>query len=214
MFRRVGSAAVVCLSMSMHAARFYPSVAQHGTTEQHRTTAHYRTTTQRGTTVQRQVLDEPPAMQIAVLYFVASDCLYSDRYFPEMERLRRQFESTKIGFRWIYPDQGEQLANVQAHQKQFGAPSGSARLDADGAITRLAQTHITPEAAVLVRAQDGSWRTVYHGRIDDRYVRLGLERPHAQRHDLQDAIRAAIDGKPAPPADGSAVGCAILGPSQ
>jgi hypothetical protein len=154
--------------------------------------------------------DEPSQMRAKVLFFVATDCLYSDRYFPEMLRLQEEFAARGVSFRWVYPNRYEHLSTVEAHQRQFDALPASISLDADGALTRQAGVHITPEAAVLVRGKDGAWITAYHGRIDDRYVRIGLERPQAEHHDLEIAIQALLEGKPAPPAKGSAVGCSIM----
>jgi hypothetical protein len=52
-------------------------------------------------------------------------------------------------------------------------------------------------------------RVVYRGRIDDRYVDLGLERPAATTHDLADALAAVVAGKPVPHPNTQAVGCFI-----
>jgi hypothetical protein len=145
-----------------------------------------------------------------VLFFVATDCPYSDRYFPEMLRLQQQFAPRGVTFTWVYPNHTEHLAAVQAHQQEFSAPVANAVLDSDGALTRQAAVHITPEAAILVPGSGHTWITAYHGRIDDRYVRIGLERPKAGHHDLETAIEAVLAGHPAPPATGNPVGCAIM----
>jgi hypothetical protein len=50
---------------------------------------------------------------------------------------------------------------------------------------------------------------VYHGRIDDRQVDLGVARPEASRHDLRDAIEAALSGKQPDETYAPAVGCSI-----
>ena len=63
---------------------------------------------------------------------------------------------------------------------------------------------VTPEAAVYAGG-----RVVYHGRIDDRYVDLGLERPAAQVHDLADALSAVVAGQPVKHPVTQAVGCYI-----
>jgi hypothetical protein len=157
------------------------------------------------------VQDEPSSAHAKVLFFVATDCLYSDRYFPEMLRLEKEFASRGVSFTWVYPNHYERLSAVQAHQQQFGAFGASVSLDTDGALTRQAGVHVTPEAAVLLK-KNGAWIAAYHGRIDDRYVRIGLERPRAEHHDLEIAIQAVLEGKQAPPPNGSAVGCAIMSP--
>jgi hypothetical protein len=152
----------------------------------------------------------PPPVRARVLFFVATDCVYSDRYFPEMLRLQQEFAPRGVTFTWVYPNHTEHLATVQAHQQEFSAPVANAVLDSDGALTRQAAVHITPEAAILIPGYGSNWITAYHGRIDDRYVRIGLERPHASHHDLEIAIEAVLAGRPAPPATGNPVGCGIM----
>jgi hypothetical protein len=63
---------------------------------------------------------------------------------------------------------------------------------------------VTPEAAVYANG-----RVVYHGRIDDRYVDLGLERPAPTVHDLDDALTAVLAGRPVEHPVTQAVGCYI-----
>jgi hypothetical protein len=65
---------------------------------------------------------------------------------------------------------------------------------------------VTPEAAVF----DAAGRLAYHGRIDDRYVDFGVDRPSPTTHDLADAVTAVIAGAPVPRATSPAVGCAIV----
>ena len=57
----------------------------------------------------------------------------------------------------------------------------------------MAHATTTPEAAILV-PQGGELHEVYRGRIDDRYIALGRERPQAMHHDLEEAIRAGRAG--------------------
>ena len=67
-------------------------------------------------------------------------------------------------------------------------------------------------AAVAFQVPVAIWaggRVVYRGRIDDRYVDLGVERPAPTRHDLADALTASLGGKPAPHPRTQAVGCFI-----
>ena len=78
-----------------------------------------------------------------------------------------------------------------------------------------AKVRVTPEAAIFHAdpPPGGSIMSrpvLWHGRIDDRYLTFGTQRPAATRHDLADALNAALAGRqptapPAPP-----VGCAIL----
>jgi hypothetical protein len=69
---------------------------------------------------------------------------------------------------------------------------------------KFVKATVTPEAAVVV----GN-RVAYRGRIDDRYVDLGLERPKATTHDLADAVSAVLAGRPIANPTTQAVGCFI-----
>ncbi|HLI77230.1 MAG TPA: hypothetical protein VKV02_09815, partial [Acidobacteriaceae bacterium] len=69
----------------------------------------------------------------------------------------------------------------------------------------------TPEMAVLV-PEGQSWRAVYTGRIDNRNVRLGVERPAATEHFGEEALDAVLSGRRVIPASGEPVGCAIINP--
>jgi hypothetical protein len=163
-----------------------------------------------GTDLQGRPVDRlaPPGTRAVVLFFAASDCPISNRYVPEIERLQRAYTTQSVRFLWVYPNPGDTGAVVRAHNQQFGI-SGDAILDVDQHLTALAHATITPEAAVLVPAASG-WREVYRGRVDDRYIALGQERPHPMNHDLELAIRAVLAAKTVPPPGGPTVGCSIV----
>jgi len=72
------------------------------------------------------------------------------------------------------------------------------------ALVKFTGVTVTPEAAIVAGG-----KVVYRGRIDDRYVDLGRERPAATRRDLFDALSAIVAGKPAPQTTTQAVGCFI-----
>lgn len=143
-----------------------------------------------------------------VLFFVATDCPISNRYLPEMRRLVGEFGGEGVRFWFVYPNLTETAAGIRAHAGAFGTSAEPLR-DADGALARGVGARATPEAAVLVPAGDGL-RTVYAGRIDDRYLSLGTERPQAGRHDLEEAVRAVVAGKAVPGPGGPVVGCGIV----
>ena len=82
-------------------------------------------------------------------------------------------------------------------------PATPARRASDSAV-RLTGVTVTPEVAVM----QGE-RVLYRGRIDDRYVAFGVERPKATTHDLEDALTAAIAGKPIANRETRAIGCIL-----
>jgi hypothetical protein len=139
-----------------------------------------------------------------VFLFASVDCPVSNRYAPEVQRLHATFAPRNVAFWLVYPNPGDTPDAVREHLKAFNYPV-HALLDPRHELVKLAQVSITPEAAVFDRGRT----LVYHGRIDDKFVSLGVERPSATRHDLFDALSAVLDGKA--PADRSApaVGCFI-----
>jgi AhpC/TSA family len=150
----------------------------------------------------------PPGAKVVVLFFAASDCPISNRYIPEIERLDHEFAPQGVQFWWVYPNPGDTAAVVRRHEEQFDL-HGNAVLDTEQRLTHMARATITPEVAVFLVNAEGL-REVYRGRIDDRYVALGQERPAATRHDLEMAIRAVLANGTVPKAGGPAVGCSIV----
>ena len=81
-----------------------------------------------------------------------------------------------------------------------------ALIDVFQSLVNSAHVTTTPEAAVFTAGM----QEVYHGRIDDRYISLGQQRPQAGHHDLELAITAALAGKPVLQPTGPTVGCSIV----
>jgi len=134
--------------------------------------------------------------------FVATECPISNRYAPEVHRLRAKFPEVRF---WIvYPNAAEPDRAVRKHAKEFGH-EGPVLRDPKHKLVRLAQVRVTPEAAVFTQGGE----LLYHGRIDDRQVDFGKERPQPTTHDLENALTAVLRGKaPLQPAV-PAVGCPI-----
>lgn len=146
-----------------------------------------------------------PAGTRAIVYiFTTIDCPVSNRYAPEIQRLQQRFAPRGVLFRLVYPSRSDREADIREHMKQFGLSGLEAVRDPNLALVKFAHATITPEAAIVVNGQ-----LVYHGRIDDRYVELGIERPAPTTHDLADALAALLAGKPVPRASAPAVGCYI-----
>lgn len=139
-----------------------------------------------------------------VLLFISSDCPISNRYAPAIQRLHDTFTSQGVRFWLVYPNPADSAAVIGTHRKDYRYTIASLR-DPQHHAVKLAKVTITPEAAVYDRDK----KLVYRGRIDDRYVSLGLERPAPTKHDLQDALSAVVAGRPVPQATAPAVGCFI-----
>jgi hypothetical protein len=146
--------------------------------------------------------------QAIVLFFAASDCPVSNRYIPEIQRLAKVFQPSGVRIWFVYPNPGDDAGTVRSHDAAYNIGSPTA-LDPAQTLVRTAHATITPEAAVFARDTTGL-HEVYRGRIDDRYIAFGRERPQALHHDLEDAVRAVLDGKPVPQPGGPPVGCSIV----
>jgi hypothetical protein len=139
-----------------------------------------------------------------VFLFASVDCPVSNRYAPEVQRLHAAFAPKNVAFWLVYPNPGDTPDAVRAHLKAFGYPV-HALLDPGHDLVKVTKVSITPEAAVFTSSR----ALAYHGRIDDKFVSLGVERPAATRRDLFDALTAVVAGKVPTEASAPAVGCFI-----
>ncbi len=144
------------------------------------------------------------ALALTVLIFVSIDCPVSNRYAPEIKRLHEEFSPRGVRFQLVYPNPLDAEAAITRHLREYGYPP-IGRRDPDHALVNVAGATITPEAVVF----DANQRAVYRGRIDNRFVELGRERPTATQHDLHNALTAVLAGKPVSPPQTQAVGCFI-----
>ncbi len=96
------------------------------------------------------------------------------------------------------PDQARQ------HLRNFSLEPIPFVIDARHQLVKRAGATVTPEAAVL----DSNSKLLYLGRVDDSHVSWTKSRP-ATRHDLRDALDAALAGRPVPHPRTEAVGCYI-----
>jgi hypothetical protein len=139
-----------------------------------------------------------------VFLFASVDCPISNRYAPVVQRLHGTFGAQGVAFWLIYPNPAETADAIRAHLIAFGYPVHALR-DPKHDLVKLAGITVTPESAVYDRGR----ALVYRGRIDDRYVSLGVERPAATRFDLQEALSATLAGRPVKEASTPAVGCFV-----
>jgi hypothetical protein len=150
-------------------------------------------------------LQAPAGTRAIVFLFTSTDCPISNRYAPEVRRIAETFGSKGVAFRLVYPNPSEDARAIREHMAAYSyAGIAEAVRDPKLALVKFAGATVTPEAVVVVGG-----KVVYRGRIDDRYVDLGRERPAPTRRDLFEALTAILDGKPAPLATTQAVGCFI-----
>ena len=138
-----------------------------------------------------------------VFVFLSVECPICNQYAPELTRLQEQFGTNGIRFELIYPEADETAEVIRKSAREYRLGMEQFR-DPEHALVRAAGAKVTPEAAIFVPGRG----FVYCGRIDNRYVQLGVARLEATEHDLRDALQALLAGKPIGPAK-PAVGCFI-----
>lgn len=144
------------------------------------------------------------ALQLTtVLVFTTTDCPISNRYAPEIQRLAEHF-SGRVRFTLVYPVPTDTEARIQEHVKKFGYRIGWQRDDKQR-LVRETGVSVTPEVAVI----DAAGRQLYRGRIDDRYIAFGKDRPQPTVRDLERSLDAILSGQPVPIPRTQAIGCFI-----
>ena len=139
-----------------------------------------------------------------VFIFIASDCPISNRYAPELRRLAEAFNPKGIRFRLVYPNADDSSPVIRKHVADYALSMPVIR-DPDHTLVHKAKVRVTPEAAVFL--PDGT--LIYHGRIDDRYVDFGKDRPEPTQRDLQEILTQILAGRRLTESSTRAVGCTI-----
>jgi hypothetical protein len=141
--------------------------------------------------------------KVDVLVFLRRDCPVSGRYAPVIQQISQQYADT-ANFWLVFPDKAESPREIRKYLADYGYHSRVLR-DPWHELVRAGRVQITPEVAVFDRRHE----LVYSGRIDDGYVTSGQARPRPTTHELEDAIRAALEGKAVARSEVRGVGCYI-----
>jgi hypothetical protein len=142
------------------------------------------------------------ADRLTVYVFTTTDCPISNRYAPEIQRLASGFKG-HAKFVLVYPVPTDSAELIAEHHKKFGYSIPFLR-DGGQKLVKLTGVTVTPEVAVMKGSS-----LVYRGRIDDRYIDFGKDRPAPRTHDLEDTLSAVIAGKPVAVKETRAVGCIL-----
>jgi len=139
-----------------------------------------------------------------LLFFVTTDCPVANSYVPEMNRIHDAYAPRGVLVWAVQAETSIPDAAVATYARdyRYGFPL---LLDPAQNLVRLSGATITPQAAVL--APDG--RVLYLGRIDNRVVDFGRQRPQATEADLREALDAVLAGKPVAHPLTKSIGCAI-----
>lgn len=137
-----------------------------------------------------------------VFVFTTTDCPISNRYATEIQRLAEKFGRT-VRFVMVYPVPNDTPELINAHRAKFAYTVDFIR-DQKHEFVKKTGVTVTPEVAVM-----NEGRMLYRGRIDDRYIEFGKDRPQPTVRDLERSLDAILAGKPVPVAETRAVGCIL-----
>lgn len=138
------------------------------------------------------------------LIFTRSDCPIANSYAPLLGRLQERYAKRGVMFWRVYVDPDDTPEVIRRHEREYHL-TGHVLRDAKLALVKRAHAQVTPECAVF----SGSGELLYHGRIDDRWVDVGVSKPAATHDDLALALDAALAGQKPTPAATEAMGCFI-----
>jgi hypothetical protein len=145
-----------------------------------------------------------PGTNAIVFIFTSAECPISNRYAPDVQRLHRRFAPEGVQFWLVYPNPADSPDIITRHVRNFSYPMRALR-DPQHELVKLVGATVTPEAAIY----HPTGRMIYRGRIDDRNVSLGVERPAPMRKDLEEALSDTLAGKAVSGRVTQAVGCFI-----
>jgi peroxiredoxin len=137
-----------------------------------------------------------------VLIFIGADCPISNGYAPEINRITAAYASKQVSFYIVHSDPDMTREDAAKHAIEYGYRF-TVLLDPTQILAKRFGVTITPTAVLL--SNDGEAR--YRGRIDNRYIGLGQQRPEATQHDLRDAVEATLAGKKITEAITKPIGC-------
>ncbi|HJU44193.1 MAG TPA: hypothetical protein VJ691_15305 [Vicinamibacterales bacterium] len=141
-----------------------------------------------------------------VYVFTTTDCPIANRYAPEINRLAAAFAG-KARFMLVYSVPGDTDRRIQDHVRKFGYKIAWRR-DVDQQLAKRIGVRVTPEVAIVVRTGRDD-KVLYRGRIDDRYIDFGTNRPEPTVRDLERSLEAVLAGKPVPIPQTQAIGCIL-----
>lgn len=142
-----------------------------------------------------------------VLVFLGTECPVSNGYSPEYRRLAAAFGGKGVLFYGIHPDPDVTAAVAAKHAAEYRLPF-AVLLDPTQGVAKQTGVTVVPEAVVL----SPKGQVLYRGRIDDLYTPEGKRREVPKTRDLEEALRAVLDGKAPPVAQTKAYGCPLPQP--
>ena len=153
---------------------------------------------------------ETSLQDITVYYFMGEQCIISQNFTDEMRRLHAEFTPQGVEFIGMFPNGYSTKKGLSDFKEKYAIPF-ELILDDKQVMMQKFGVKISPEVVVFDSRKK---EVLYHGRINNRYVRVGRRRPQATTTDLQDALQAIQENQPIAVKKTQAIGCFITQMSQ
>lgn len=139
--------------------------------------------------------------QVKVAFFLSPTCTICRYYALEMREMSADYADREVEF--IGYAVGPLLTDsmVASFREEYKIPF---TVVLDDTMHRTLSATVTPEVFVLRNDT-----VVYHGRIDDSFLRVGKRRAHVKNRELRSAIDSILQGRSVDVPFVPAVGCII-----
>jgi hypothetical protein len=139
--------------------------------------------------------------QLKVAFFLSPTCMICRFYALEMRTLFSDYNARGVDFVGYAVGPLLNDSVVDAFRVEYQIPFP---VMLDDEMHRRWNATVTPEVFVI---QNDS--LLYHGRIDDSFVRVGKRRAHVKNRELRNAIDSILQGGEVAISHAPAVGCII-----
>ena len=148
-----------------------------------------------------QFLLNPGHAQLRVAFFLSPTCTICRFYALEMRNLSSEYGGKGVEFVGYAVGPLLNDSIVEAFRSEYQIPFPMLH---DDVMHRRLNATVTPEVFVIHNDS-----VMYHGRIDDSFVRVGKRRAHVKNRELRNAIDCILQGGAVELNHVPAVGCII-----
>jgi peroxiredoxin len=138
-----------------------------------------------------------------VVFFMGVDCPISNLYLKDLADLQARYGKQGVQIVGIQSNAGTTLARAAEHAREYKV-AFPVLLDLGQHVANQLGAKRTSEIFLL----DNHRQVRYHGALDDRYG-YTFKRDVPQRHDLEEALKELLAGKPVTVVDTTPRGCLI-----
>ena len=139
--------------------------------------------------------------QLRVAFFLSPTCSICRFYALEMRNLSADYSSKGVDFAGYAVGPLLNDSIVEAFRKEYQIPFP---IEHDDVMHRQMNATVTPEVFVIHNDS-----VVYHGRIDDSFLRVGKRRAHVKNRELRSVLDSILQGRGVDVHFVPAVGCII-----